>query len=617
MSGIAGIIRRDGRGLDDALARLDDALARRGFDASGSWRVGGVGLVHRASHATPEARLERQPLADPSRRLVVTADARLDNRAELAPSLDVAPYACDTEFLLAAYAVWGEACPERLVGDFAFAIWDERRRSLFCARDGMGARPLCYHESAGFFAFASDVESLLRLDEIPPTLDEAMIVDYLSANPGDASATFYSAVRRLPPGHCLTVDGSGVRLREYWRLDPGREVRFRRDGEYAEAFREIFFEAVRCRLRSASPIGATLSGGVDSSSVAATARALATETDGRPIHTFTWTFDDLPECDESEYVEAVLSGRGFVAHAVRGDETSPLGDASPFAGGDGPCMGQNIFLWRATYRMARDLGIRVMLDGHDGDSVVSHGDGYLDELARRGRWLALAREVRLGAKRRGRPVLPLLRERATRHLMLPLWRRMREARGRPVTPVVPARAPSIVSPELARRVGPRAFESGSAADAREAHFGLLTSRYLRYATETLDATGAALGVEVRHPFLDRRLVELCLALPSDQKLWRGWGRGVLRRAMDGVLPEKVRWRVGKTRLGAQFDRSFVRDRALLDDVIEKNPDALADYVDLAVLRDAYRRYRANANKEDGVAVWTAVTLGLWLRRAGR
>jgi asparagine synthase (glutamine-hydrolysing) len=605
MSGFAGILRLDGREVVYEIDLLTDSLIRRGRDGRGVWRDGAAGLAHCASHTTPEARLERQPLV--ARGLVVTADARLDNRAELAALLGLAPDACDVDFILAAYETWGDDCAGRLVGDFAFAVWDERRRVLFCARDAMGGRPFCYHASEGFFAFASDVATLLALDEVPRHLDETTIADYLSGRPEEASGTFYTGIRRLPPAHTLTVDGAGVRIREYWRLDPSRDVRFRRDEEYEEAFRELFVEAVRCRLRASSDIGMTLSGGLDSSSVAATARHVG----GGPLHAFSWRFDEVPECDERDFAGAVIAQGGIESHLVDGDERSPLGELDSVSrDSDGPDRIQNMFLWRATYDAARTLGIRVMLDGHDGDSVVWHGAGYLDELARRGRWIALAREARFVASRRGGAALPILEDQAKRHLMLPVWKRWRKLRGRPVSSS--ARL-NILNPDLARRVGPRADRPVQASTTRQAHHDQLLSGFLRYATEAIDATGAHYGIEPRHPFLDRRLVEFCLALPPDQKLWQGWGRGVLRRAMKGVLPEEVRWRVGKTRLGAQFNRAILKDRALLDDAIVNDPGALGEYVNLEALRAAYRLYLASGEKAAGVAVWNAVTLRAWLQ----
>jgi asparagine synthase (glutamine-hydrolysing) len=405
----------------------------------------------------------------------------------------------------------------------------------------------------------------------------------------------------------MTVDGSDVRVREYWRLDPEREVRFRRDEEYAEAFRDLFVEAVRCRLRALAPVGLTLSGGLDSSSVAATARGLSAGT----LHAFTWAFDGLPECDERDYVDAVLASGGFDARTVRFGDDGPLGwlEAAVADLGE-PCMVQNIHLWRTTYRAARDLGIRVMLDGHDGDSVVSHGAGYLDTLARSGRWLRLAREARLIARRRNQSAKPIVKEHLRRHVAMPLWKASLAVRGRSVPPAEAGRPASILDADFAKRVAPRVRPAG------HTHYDLLTSDFLRYATEALDATSGVLGVEPRHPFLDRRVVEFCLALPPDQKLWQGWGRGILRRAMEGILAERIRWRVGKTRLGAQFDRAMRSDRTILEGVLATIVEPLAPYVDMGAFRDHERRYLTDGEKAAGAAMWNAVTLGLWLRSHG-
>jgi len=580
MSGIAGLLDLDGADVSpSALQLLSEAVARRGPDGSGSWMSGSVGFAYRAFPTTPESTRERQPLVDRARGLALVADARVDNRRDLCEALGVDRATTDADLVLAAYGRWGDACAERLVGDFAFAVWDERRRTLFCARDPFGVRSFFYHASPRFFAFASDADALFTLDCVSDRFDRDAIADHLAARPGEASATLRAAVRRLPPAHTLTIANGHVRIRPYWTPDPARELRLGAEAEYVEAFRETFAEAVRCRMRSTTPVGVTLSGGLDSSSVTAMARRIASDAEADTPHAFSWRFDGLPQCDERAFADAVLAGGNLVAHDVLGGAVTPLGDVDGMLRDHaGPCLVQNIFLWRETYRVARDAGLRVMLDGHDGDSIVSHGTEWLEELARRGRWLRFAREARFVAKRLGRQPAPFVARRAKQQALA-------MARG------------------------------GGSVEARAEHYKKLTSPFLRYATEALDATGAGARIEPRHPFLDRRLVELCLALPAEQKLWRGWGRAVLRRALDGILVDEVRWRVGKTPLGAQFDRSFRVDLALVADVIERDPGPLADFADVDDLKRSYREYVSGAGKRAGVTIWSAVTLGLWLRRA--
>src|SRR3989442_1004237 len=224
------------------------------------------------------------------------ADARIDNRAELCSVLSAPSTVTDAELILQAYARWGERCPEHLLGDFAFALWDARRGFLFCARDHFGVKPFYYHHRPGrLFAFASEIKGLLVLSDVPRRLNETRVADYLVPLLEDKEITFYEGIVRLPPAHHMTVSRDGVRIEQYWALDPDREIRMKSDGEYAAAFREIFTEAVRCRLARPIPVGSMLSGGLDSSSIVFVAPKLLAEDGSRELHTFSAIFPHLPE----------------------------------------------------------------------------------------------------------------------------------------------------------------------------------------------------------------------------------------------------------------------------------------------------------------------------------
>src|SRR3989454_9825112 len=274
-------------------------LAHRGPDGAGVWSGGAVGLGHRLLHTTPESLREHLPLASGDGTLVLTADARIDNRGELLAALGRGVEATDAELILAAYERWGERCPEHLLGDFAFVIWDARRATLFCARDHFGVKPFYYYHAPGrLFCFASEIKGLLALAEVPRRLNETRVADYLVPLLEDKVITFYQDILRLPPAHRMTVTRQGVRIEQYWALDPEREIRMKSDADYAAAFREIFTEAVRCRLRSAFPVGSMLSGGLDSSSIVCVARQLLAQDGGETLHTFSPVFDDVREGGE-------------------------------------------------------------------------------------------------------------------------------------------------------------------------------------------------------------------------------------------------------------------------------------------------------------------------------
>ncbi|MGH9900717.1 MAG: lasso peptide isopeptide bond-forming cyclase [Pyrinomonadaceae bacterium] len=632
MSAIAGVYCLDGRPASpDLLEEMLTSLAHRGPDGSGLWCGGPTGLGQRMLRTTPESFSEKLPFYDGARRLAITADARIDNRRELISALAVPELTGaeipDSLLILAAYEKWGEQCPERLLGDFAFAVWDEKRRVLFCARDHVGAKPFYFHAGRSF-VFATEIKALFRHPEVPRRINEARVADHLAGLFGDQNITFYQDIYRLPAAHGVTVGPQGTRIQRYWSLAPSRELRLGSDSEYAEAFKELFTEAVRCRQRAAFPVGSTLSGGLDSSSIGCTAREVFAADGNRPVHTFSAIFPGLPKevlprLDERRYVDAVLSKGGFEPHFVRADLLSPLTDVDKVLWHEDEAVNApNLYLHWGIYDAARRRGVRVLLDGFDGDTTVSHGFERLTELAATGRWRTLASEARALSKNVDafftprriiwyfgfRPLVP--------GFAVQTWRALR------VRPKSDRPTDSVVHPEFARRIGLadriRDFDDGNAAlTSRESHRRALNSPLISYTLEIADKAAAAFALEARYPFFDRRLMEFCLALPSEQKLSRGWTRAVMRRALDGILPREVQWRMTKADLSPNFNlRLLDYDRGILEAVILQEPQIIERFVDVASLRAAYKRYAAHParSSQDAITVYNAVMLALWLRQ---
>jgi asparagine synthase (glutamine-hydrolysing) len=632
MSAIAGFWQLDGRPAQHAdLRRMLQRLSHRGPHGEGAWCQEAAALGHQLLHTTPESLGEAQPLVVGDGELVLTADARIDNRQDLLGAMPgpdpPAGDAPDSELILAAYRAWGVRCVEHLVGDFAFALWDDVRGHLFCARDHFGVKPFYYHhQPARLFAFATEIKGILALPEVPRRLNETRVADYLQWSLDDQEITFYDGILRLPPAHALLVTRDRLTIRRYWSLDPQREVRLGSDREYAEAFRDVFEEAVRCRLRSAFPVGSSLSGGLDSSSIVCTARSLLRQEAGSLLHTFSLVFDDLPACDESPFIDAVLDGGGVVPHRIRGDRLSPLEDLERYlAHEDGASWVFNMCLHWAMHRSAAEHGVRVFLDGLGGDEVVGHGSGRLPELARSGRWLELAVSVLRVGRHFRQPPIRILRRQAIRPLLPPAALRLWAAcRGR--RPSAPGRLAvrPLVAGALAERVGLeerlRLLERAlpvAPNTSRGSHYLGLVAGITSAGFESIDPVAAVFSLEPRYPFYDRRLAELCLALPEEQKLRWGWTRFVLRQAMAGTLPERVRRRGGKTNLSAQFNEGFLAfERERIEAVVHGGSPAIAPYVDTDVLRELYREYSTGARGQNAELIWNPVMLAIWLEHTG-
>ena len=665
MSGIVGIYYLDGRPVErEQLGRMVDILAHRGPDGADVWCEGPVGLGHRMLWTTPESLLEKLPFAE--RGHVITADARIDNRDELisALSLDDRPSEkiTDSQLILAAYEKWGEACPEHLLGDFAFAIWDGRKQVLFCARDHFGVKPFYYYSSKQAFVFASEIKALLCLPEVPHQLNEVRIADYLASMLEDKSITVYQDILRLPPAHTLTVScGRGLRLNSYWSLTIGSELQLNSDEEYANAFREVFIEAVRCRLRSAFPVGSHLSGGLDSSSVTCVARNLLEER-GSKLHTFSNIFDDVPECDERLFIKPVLAQGALIPHYVRPDHLGPLSEWEELLQPEEePCLfGANGFLVWGLNHATQQAGVRISLDGFDGDTSVGHGMGYFTELAHQGDWATFAAEASGICQHFNNSPASILRNYGFTYLeeLAKQWQWLAFAKTVKgidkhfqvspkqlwlylgIKPLVPQSiiqvwrslrgrkqfqnsVPSLINSSFADRIGikerARVLElpQSSVLTATQEQWLALTSGRFTLVLEQCDLAAATFSIESRHPFMDKRLIEFCLALPASQKLHQGWTRMVMRQAMNGVLPEPVRWRGGKTTMTPNFLHGLLKfNRGIIDEVVLSKSESIAAYVDPSVLQMSYDRIVSEENLQDAdiAIVWAAVALALWLRQ---
>ncbi|KPP94412.1 asparagine synthase-related protein [Erythrobacter sp. HL-111] len=565
MSGICGALRLDGRAAQAGeLAAVLAALERRGPDGSRLVADGAMAMGCALLASTPESLVEEMPFVHRGTGCTITADIRLDNRAELIEAVGADAAAGDGELVLRAYLRWGSECLARLRGDFAFAIWDPRARRLFCARDRVGMRQFAYHHRPGrLFAFATEPRALLRHDDVPMRLNEVRLADFFeNLEAADLESTFFEGLRRLPPAHALTVDAKGLELQRYWKLEAPAPLRLADDREYAEAFLEVFRRSVSARLRAPDPVGAMLSGGLDSGSVSAVAAHLL-EQEGRPsLATFSALQDDT-DCAESNAVRAALSiGHIDPVRVTPGDVPAMREELLALTRSAEEPFDASMALLRLMYLAAQRKGHKVVLDGGGGDMVLGANDMVIWHL-RRGRIARAWREAR-GIERfwGPQPGAKTLFIRSLGRVCVPApLRAVRRALS------VPRRAagetPTLLSPEFAARIDLPARRRANAAQV--AGFGWqedsdrarrMLHPYLVVGRERYDRVAAALAIEPRDPFCDQDLLEFCMSLPGEQFQDRGWPKVILRRATAGLLPDAVRWRAGKEHLGGLFVESL-------------------------------------------------------------
>ena len=619
MTAISGLVSRDGSPLhlEDHEAMMA-ALVYRSAGVSATWRRTRVMLSQQGEGLTNEA--AQGPYLGSKDRVVV-GDVRLDNRDALLPLLcrergpTTSPIS-DHELVLRAYELWGPAAPAHLLGDFAFAIWDEPGGLLFCATDAFSIKPIYFFVSLRLFAFATEVKALLPLPMVPRRLNEVRLADYLAPMLEDTRATLYQDIHKLAPAHTMTVTGMELREQRYWSLDPGATITMSSDGEYAEAFRAHFTTAVAATMRTSGRVGSTLSGGLDSSSIVSVARQLRNGPE--PLPTFSGAFEISRESDEREFIDAVVADGGVDPHYVQHETGSVFSTWGERGASDGEPIwdAQTGLLWSVA-DAAHQAGVSVLLSGYGGDSVVSHGFGYLTELAREGHWLHALSEAAQVSHHVQRPLTSVVRTMLVRPVVpTPLRRLWRVARRREESQLswtMPLQKTFAARIDFAERY--TAFMSPPGRlpqSAREEHWEDLTSGHWTFYLAQSDRVAASRGVEYRYPFLDRRLVEFCLALPGHQKLAGGLNRAIMRRALADLLPPKVRSRGWKTNLGPSVVRRLLTlDRPVVERVLAE-PGTLRDYVDTQALGAIYQRFLSQRSPEDGYTIWRAVSLALWL-----
>ena len=264
MSAIGGILHLDGKPvLKPSLHKMSESVMHRGPDRQNIWHQDNVGLFNNLLKTTPEAKYELMPLK--LHNYVITADSRIDNRNELFNILGINPpynKLTDSELILRSYIKWKEDCPKHFLGDFAFAIWNNTKKELFCARDQFGIKPINYYFDNKLFIFSSEIKPLFSEKSVQKILNEERIADFIIQDLEgiDKVSTFFKSIYKLAPATSVTVNKGGMKFKRYWQLDPTKPIKFKNDEEYQEGFKEIFTTSVKRRLRCSNNVGMTLSG---------------------------------------------------------------------------------------------------------------------------------------------------------------------------------------------------------------------------------------------------------------------------------------------------------------------------------------------------------------------
>jgi asparagine synthase (glutamine-hydrolysing) len=638
MCGIAGIFNFDGKPINvESLCKMTKIVAYRGPDDRGivlfnskisdgnpcvikykneeswlreakssqySWNVG---LGHARLSIIDLSERGHQPMTNTDGSLWVVHNGEIYNYLELRAELISKGYEfrsnSDTEVILNAYQEWGADCLNRFNGMWAFAIWDRRKRSLFCARDRFGVKPFYYYLNNDVFIFASEIKQILECEEYQRNPNEKMIYDYLVIGLGNhTSETFFKDIYQLRGGEYAIVDldSRTFQKKRFYDLSNVCVIN-RKEGDYYEELKELFIDSVNLRLRSDVPVGSCLSGGLDSSAVVSVGSALLKEKGDSIFNTFTACWKN-EEIDERKYAEVVIASSGANGNYVYPSSEELAQDLSRLIWHQEEPFGSlSIFAQWSVMKAARDSGIPVLLDGQGGDEVFLGYERYyawfLLELIKKGKLIRFIHElIKAGENSR------LTQKQVILFYVYFNFNWVRALRlYRKTKPFMNADfMKSYNIPErldIFRRI--KTVADLQVLEIQEIQLAQL----LKYA----DRNSMAFSIESRLPFLDYRLVEFALSVPSEYKIRDGWTKNLIREGMKGIISEDIRKR--KNKLGFEVPQAGLMQTILpqLRAKVEKGT-MLEKYFNMDLLLNTLKR-----NDVNNLVVWKALCLDLWFR----
>jgi asparagine synthase (glutamine-hydrolysing) len=550
MSAIFGIYKKDQSGCSECeLKEIADALVHRKVDGGDLICRNSVALGQFHMFSTPESHFEKLPMQCES--LLLTADVRIDNRDELIPTLQLKASAetplTDADIILAAYQEWGEKCPEYLIGEFAFVIYDELHNNVFCARDHIGFRPFYYYQNKEIFIFASEKQGVYNHPMVPRVIETDFITKEYK-NKIKAAYTFCKDSYALLPGHSLSLNGSNCRITRYWEPKPKGKYKFKHDDEWALKLKELIIRAVHDRLRTDYPVGICLSGGLDSSAIAIIAARYLKEKN-QTLFAYSSALDEKHqgvETDERHFIQHVVGTIPNINHRyVIAKDKNPFTDLEHlFEMGQRPPAGL-AYMNYAMFEEAQAANNRHLFTGTTGDFFASYtGKSQLFFLYKQARFFKVYKIASRISKVYKRGLARILWNEVFSFTRI--GRSIKRLFGRKAT--FPKRQADMVSEVVG---------IGQVGNGR-AHSKNIMS-YFNLNSET--------------PLADKRIVEFFLDVPPEQFLINGYYRSLYRRAMEGILPDEIRFRITKDAFSPDYHRRVLDSREEIGRILNKTKNS--------------------------------------------
>jgi asparagine synthase (glutamine-hydrolysing) len=603
MSGIAVVYERSNIPVDHGiLERVMKRLEHLGPDGRDDYQCDHIAMGHWHFWTTPEELGEKQPLELPGLPFRLVLDGRLDNRPELIAELGLQPSdgnrLSDAALILLAYEHWGEHCLEHFIGPFALVIFNERDGELLCVRDALGDRTLFYSWKGTRLVIASEAWAASGAEAEIPELDDVCAARYFAIKDVEDGRTFFKGVSELLPAQVLVINQFGERRWLYWQVDSSARLHYRTDKEYAEHFLSLFEQGVRSRLRSITPVGVLMSGGLDSTSVACVAARMIAPL---PLTTFSFVFDELLDCDEREYINAVQALWGIRSIQIPCDDLWTFKDWIHWPSNPNQPEG-NVYrlLKERTYQRVEKTGLRVLMTGSFGDQLYNgSGEWLVDRIAEGQLWKAV-QELYFYIHHAG--VRWTFRagylQEVARRFFQPLLRGRLSVSG--------SSTPAWLTDEAARLLSVPGLQPRHLSRRQAGIIGMREA--IGSSREIFNASRN--GIELRHPYRDRRLVEFVMSIPAHQVLRYGYLKFILRNAMHGLLPDIIRSRPSGTSLDSLFFRGVEQEKDILNNCFLNPQAAWRKFVDEKWILNRWNGIWLEDGPEGSVP-WSCITYESW------
>ena len=550
MCGIGGILFPENRAVDlQALKLMGESISHRGPDQEGFWinNEASVGFVHKRLSIIDLSEKGRQPMHYLGRYTIVF-NGEIYNYIEIRNDLEkkgvVFSTVNDTEVILASFHVYREKCLEHFNGMFAFAIWDSETKQLFCARDRFGEKPFFYHFNGKTFHFCSEIKGLFAAG-VERSVSRQMLYRYLKwdliENPLDPEETFYNNIKRLPPSCYLEIKNSELYCRKYWDINLENKAPAIEIQDAAENYLEILKDSVKIRLRSDVPVGSSLSGGLDSSSIVSIVNSI--KEPGHKQFTFSARFHEK-EFDEGYFIDIMTGNCDLTPLNTYPDENLFLSQIEKiFHHQEEPFGSASIVAQWEVMKLARKNNITVLLDGQGADEILAGYQKYPEIFLRE----MMKKSVgRFKAERKG--ILDVLGKNYSANsifLTETFFPGMLRFGGRVKRSLLSDKDNITFNKDFINSISKERPPFTNYNTINETLYHDTFKYGLKNLLRFCDRNAMAFGVEVRLPYLDHRLVEFVFSLPSGFKIKGGYSKYIHRKAMENSLPGEICWRKDK------------------------------------------------------------------------